>query len=165
VPARYRPRPMAQLRRTRRRTEWFTFAQGGLSFTTGQTRVFDLLADAAFPLNHGGMTVVRTRGVIQFNFGVQGDSWTWGTIVTRLGDIGTAAPSPVTTPDLPWLWIEQVFAPASAAAPDEAVDHQVDIKSRRRIHAASETYAICVTNNSVGTHNASFFLRALVQLP
>jgi hypothetical protein len=164
VPARTR-RPYRTPVRSRRRLAWATFAQSGLSFTTGQSRVFDLLADTNFAINHAGFTVMRTEFICQFNYGNQNDSWSFGTIVTRLGDIGTATPNVVANADLWWLWFDQVFPTASAAAFDQAFDYRATSRTKRKIHEAGDTYAIAVTNNSSATHACSLTVRTLIALP
>src|SRR5260370_8979002 len=91
MPPRY-SRGTRPVRRSRR-VAWATFNQGALAFTTGQSRVFDLLGDSAYPIGHAGMTVLRTEFLCQFNYGNQNDTWQLGTIVTRLADIGGRDPN------------------------------------------------------------------------
>jgi hypothetical protein len=144
---------------------WATFNQGGLAFTTGQTRVFDLLADANIPSDHAGFVIQRVIFQGLFHIGAQDESWNYGMIVSDSAIVGTAAPSALARPDLWWTWIDNVFDTASGAANDQVVVRSVDSRTKRRIHGAQETLALSVTQNGAASHNASFWVRTLVALP
>src|SRR5260370_13671152 len=163
MPPRYsrRTRPV----RRSRRVAWATFNQGALVFTTGQSRVFALVGDTAYPIGHAGMTVLRTEFLCQFNYGNQNDTWQLGTIVTRLADIGGSNPNVLQQPDDFWLWYDTLYPTASGATFDQALDYRASSRTKRRIHGQSDTYAISVTNNSAATHNCSLNIRTLIALP
>ena len=153
------------IRRERRRLQWVTFSQGGLSFTTGQSRTFDLLADAAFPLDHGGLTIVRTEFMLSLRQTTIGDLWSLGTYVTRLADVGTVEPNSFSRPDLWWVWWDVVYSSFTGATVDSCQLYRMTSKTKRKLHGAADTYVINLTNQSASTRLADVTVRTLVALP
>ena len=166
MPARYRPRPRAQLRRSRPRTVWVGSQAGGLTFTTGQTRIFDLLSNLEVAgVSKLGIVVVRQLLSLRLTFNLSSDSWFLGTIVTRNEDIGGSVPNVLAQPGLPWMMTDEVFPTASAATADNAIAQHYDIRSRRRVPGLDSTLALSATSNAASNITLSYFARVLVTLP
>jgi hypothetical protein len=144
---------------------WATFDQGNLAFTTGQVRVFDLLADTNFPAGHAGLTIVRTEYQLLFSNTDATHFWTYGTYVTRLADVGGSEPSPISRPDTWWLWLDRVLPSYSGATVNANEPRRVTSLTKRRIHGDSDTYVISVSNGAASTQVASLYVRTLVALP
>jgi len=137
-----------------------------VTLVAAQTANIDLLA--LFEVagsNSVGVTVVRTHLALYITTTVSpGDDLRVALGVFRLSDIGQnvlGAISP-STPELPWaLWKHEFAAPTFATGGSNVLEY--DLKSRRRIRGASETYGLAL--NSASGKTVKIAARVLLQLP
>ena len=142
MPARSR-RSSRALRGRRRQLVWATFSPGLLSFTTGATRSFDLLADLEVAgASKLGCTIMRTRGQMMFGYPASTAFWQWGLVVGRISDVGSNKPDPLTDNDVDWMLLRQQLPNESGATVDALEPFELDLRSKRKCAEAKQTYIL-----------------------
>ena len=169
MPARYR-RPTNRLRSARRRVAWCNLGFSGVNIAAGGNNVFDLLTEFRAAGHEVPGTTVMTM-LIQISFpATAAAAWPWGVQVVRLSDIANAVnarPDPGNSLDWEqdWMVLRQDPPNYSGAALDAVFNVNMHLKSRRRIHDAGLTAAMCIHNPLGAAAAPSGFVRTLLQLP
>jgi hypothetical protein len=168
MPAHHRPVSRISRGASRRVRIWselnqsFTVAAGAFS----NVNVLSDL-DVAGQLSTG-LTVMGTIVHLHMqNWAAVGDQLKWGLLMGRSDDVGVAAPANAlaATDGLTWAWHEILYPTFDGAAIRVSEVYKRQIKARRKIHNANDTYLFCVVNPSAAAKTFDLFIRTVCAMP